>query len=253
MCGIPRSGTSLLAAALYQPPRVITVMEPWDGLRLAPAALYASIREEIDGSGSLSRGRLDVDRLVAKGEVMWGRDGEFPHDTKVDDEYLLGIKWPVFWRYLPLLPSTKFLVCVRDPVSVIRSFKQQPGSLKRGLEYDVEFNRTMNGELMRATHDETLRRVLLYEYVASRILRHADRPNVLVVRYERWASDMGGLLGEIGAFLEADVGHPLVRIQERERRARLPARDIELIAEHCPSARILGYAVPDPRDLVRET
>ena len=79
ICGAPRSGTSLLAAVLYQPPRVVTVMEPWDGMRLPPADLFASVREEIVQTGWLQKGRLDVEALRSRGEVRWGRDGEFPH------------------------------------------------------------------------------------------------------------------------------------------------------------------------------
>lgn len=252
MCGIPRSGTSLLAAALYQPPRVVTVMEPWDGLRLPPASLFDSIRQEIRDSGSLGRGRLDVNRLIASGRVVWGRDGEFPHDLTVDVDHLLGVKWPTFWRYLHLLPSTKFLVCVRDPVSVVRSFEQQPGSLSRGLEYDVTFNRKMNQELKQATADEALRRVLLYEYVASRIVRHVDQSNVFLVRYERWFSDAPALLHEISEFLGEDVTHTKVVVDERERRVASSDRDVELIATHCPSAQALGYTVPEPRALMQE-
>jgi hypothetical protein len=60
VCGAPRTGTTLLAAMLYQPPAVVTAMEPWDGLRLAPAELFASIRREIDDTGRLSGSKLDV-------------------------------------------------------------------------------------------------------------------------------------------------------------------------------------------------
>ena len=209
MCGIPRSGTSLLAAALYQPPRVVTVMEPWDGLRLAPAPLFASIREEIR-SGSLgavaSTSRGSLPKAPSRGVATASSHTR----CSVDDDYLLGIKWPAFWRYLDLMPATKFLVCVRNPASVIRSFKQQPGSLRGGFEYDVSFNRTMNRRLALATDDEALRRVLLYEYVARRIVPHINRPNVFIVRYERWASDAAGLLKDIGAFLGEDVSRSSV-------------------------------------------
>ena len=33
ICGCPRTGTTLLAAVLFQPPRMVTCMEPWDGMR----------------------------------------------------------------------------------------------------------------------------------------------------------------------------------------------------------------------------
>jgi hypothetical protein len=47
VCGSSRSGTTLLSAMLFQPPRAVCVMEPWDALRLAPAELFASFRAEL--------------------------------------------------------------------------------------------------------------------------------------------------------------------------------------------------------------
>src|SRR5919109_1001972 len=52
ICGSPRTGTSLAAAALHQPPASLTVMEPWDGMRLPIAPLFASLRDEIDRTGA---------------------------------------------------------------------------------------------------------------------------------------------------------------------------------------------------------
>jgi len=241
ICGIPRSGTSFLAGALYQPPASVTVMEPWDGLRLPPADLMRSLREEIE-DGTLRRGRLDVATLQRTGEVRWGRDGEFPHPVDVRRGFALGVKWPVFWRYLDVLPATRFLLCVRDPIAVIRSFERTGGRLAQGLEYDVAFNRELNTELLRASEDPSTRRALLYEHIAARLIPHLNDPNVLVVRYERWFADSAALMDEIAKFLGIDLGPGPAAIRSSASRGADPGI-AEQVRKHCPSASGLGYHV----------
>lgn len=240
ICGSSRSGTSLLSAALYQPRACVTVMEPWDAMRLPPAELFDSLRTEIEG-GVLARGRLDVDTL-ADGIVRWGRDGEFPHQVEVETGYLLGVKLPTFWRYLEYLPSTKFLICVRHPTEVITSFSKTPGRLSEGLDYDVAFNRSMNEELAAATNDVAVRRALMYEYVNSRIARFLHAPNALFVRYERWFSDRDGLMREIAEFLGAELGPGLPVIRPPVPITPDPEL-IRAIETYCPSAVTLGYDI----------
>ena len=243
ICGSPRSGTSLAAAALYQPPRAIVAMEPWDGMRLPPAELFASLREEIARTGSLRRQRLDVRALREDGAVRWVREGEGTEPVEVEDPYLLGVKWPAFWRYLELLPETRFLVCLRDPVEVVTSFRRSGGYLGRGLNRDVAFNRRMNDELRRETRRFAERRALLYEYVNARIASHLSRPNVLPVRYERWFTDREGLMREVSAFLGVELGPGDVRIRAPEP-PDASDEDLELIRRHCRSAEALGYHIP---------
>lgn len=244
ICGASRTGTSLLCAILFQPPGVVTVMEPWDGMRLPPAELFRSLREEIDKTGRLSRGRLNVEALLAGGHVQWGRDGAYPSEVAVNPNYLMGIKWPAFWRYLDLLPNTKFIVCVRHPVEVINSFRKTGGRLAEGLDYDIPFNQRMNQELRRAEQDPTLRRILLYEYVNSRLLPHLTKPNVFVVQYERWFKAPSALLEELGGFLGVDVGSPRTRIRQPSSSSTASDDQIALIRRRCPSAVALGYELP---------
>jgi hypothetical protein len=215
-------------------------MEPWDGFRLPPADLFASLREEIKQTGGMARGRLDGDALAAEGAVRWGRDGEFPHKVDVDPGYLLGVKWPAFWRYLPLLPDTKFLVCVRDPVEVITSFKRTGGRLASGLEYDVLFHRAMNAELERATGDVAVRRVLLFDRIAAALIPHLNRPNVFTVRYERWFQDPEGLINEVGNFLGVRLSGLNVALMPAEVSEGDPGVG-ELVGRHSRAASSLGY------------
>jgi hypothetical protein len=215
-------------------------MEPWDGMRLPPAELFASLRLEIETAGILARGRLDLNALE-HGAVRWGRDGEFARPISVDPGFLLGIKWPAFWRYLDLLPDTKFLVCLRDPIEVINSYRSSRQTAV-GLDYDLPFNRKMNDQLLTAAAEPTLRRILMFDYIHDRIIPHLDRPNVLGVRYERWFADPDALLADIGAFLEVQLSGPLVAIRPPNPPLLSP-HEWTVIAKHCRTAARLGYAI----------
>lgn len=239
IAGCPRTGTSLLAAQLFQPPHVVTVMEPWDGLRIEPADLFTSLRSEIN-SGSLQRGRLDIDALD-RGEVVWRGESESAHEIDAAPGFELGVKWPTFWQYLDVLPKARFLITVRHPTEVISSFARVGGRLASGLEYDVAFNRTINGDLASATRDPEVRTVMMYEYVNSRIIPHLHRPEVMVVRYERWHQDPRALLSEISSFLGVELSNN-VSVTPPTAPEHSP-RLSELIRRHAPSAISLGYGV----------
>lgn len=238
ICGLPRSGTALLAAQLFQPPRIVTVMEPWDGLRMPPHDLFVSLREEI-ASGVLARGRLDVAALRDTGRVVWTRDGQKPVPVSAAEDAVLAVKWPGFWRYLPLLPNARFVVTVRHPVEVIASFDRVGGRLGDGLEYDVPLHADMNRELG-VIRDPVARQTALFDHIARRILPHLDRPDVFVVRYERWFQDPSDLLAELATFLEVDALEPAPAVITQP--PTPPRRDQwREIAERCRSAEALGY------------
>ncbi len=242
ICGVPRSGTTLLAAALFQPPQVVSVMEPWDGMRLAPAELFRSLRKEIEATSALSRGKLDVHALHSERTVRWTKEGsQVVPLPKLSVDYVLAIKWPAFWQYLPLLPNTRFLVCVRNPLEVIESFKNQSGRLSEGLNYDIAFNQEMNRTLLAATNDPAERRILLYEYISERILPFSEAPNVLVVHYERWAKDLDGLLEDISNFLECDLTSVPVQIHQPASVNPLTAEGPNYVGRIAPLARKFGY------------
>lgn len=240
VCGSPRTGTALVTAELFQPPDIVTVMEPWDGLRLPPADLFGSLREEIQATGRLSRGRLDLKSLLQAGEVRWCRDGERPHPVKVSPNHHLGVKWPTFWQYLDLLPDTRFVVCLRDPREVVASYRRSGGWVARGLDYPVAFNRRMNEYLASASDDDALRRVLLFDYIHQRILPHLDRPNVLPLRYERWFTQPKQVMRELGEFLGLGLDRLPVSIRP-PRPPDLSPRELDLLRRHCSTAGPLGY------------
>ncbi len=243
ICGCPRTGTALLTAMLFQPPRVVTVMEPWDGMRLPPAELFASLRAEV-ATGRLRRGRLDLSALEHEGTVRWCRDGEIPHRVDAGPDHLLGVKWPAFWRYLDLLPATRFLVCLREPAATVQSFAREGGRLAQGLDYDTPFNRTMNETLIAATPSPAERRVLLYDYINERLVPHLTKPNVLAVRFERWFTEPTALVAEIGRFLGVELRPDVARIDAGRPHRRGDDEALALVRRYCRSAQALGYAAP---------
>jgi hypothetical protein len=226
---------------LFQPPAVITVMEPWDGMRLPPAELIASPRAEIETTGMLRRGKLDVETLLKEGIVQWGQEGEVTARVEVTPDYLLGVKWPAYWRYLELLPETKFLVCVRHPLEVIGSYKKAGGRVAQGLQYETAFNRKLNEELEAATHNVALRRILLHDYINSRLLTYLSRPNVFVVRYERWFTEPEALLADLSAFLGTQLTQGAAALRPPRGKLELTEEETILIKQHCRTAEPLGY------------
>lgn len=230
---------------LFRPPKMVTVMEPWDGMRLLPAELFRSLRGGIAASGQLSKGRLDLDALDEDGAIRWCAEGDATRALRTLDGYLLGVKWPAYWRYLELLPTTKFLVCLRDPVEVITSFRLAGGRVGRGLQYDTKFNRALNSTLTAATSDTVLRRILLFDYIHERILPHLSRPNVHVVRYERWFDDRRALLDDVGAFLGVELADGPVRLRPSQSRDAVDPAELHMIRAHCSTAEALGYTLAE--------
>lgn len=241
LCGASRTGTTLLAAMLFQPPHIVTVMEPWDGMRVPPGDLFASIRRHIARAGELRHGKLDVEAL-SSGAVRWTAEGDNAVPLEVEEDFSLGVKWPIYWRFLPYLPDTKFLVTLRHPYEVVASCQRMSGQLRLGLNYDMPFNDAMNRALKQSTRDIAVRRIKLYDYVYERVLPFLERDNVLPVRYERWFTEPERLRQEIGAFLGVPVGPGLPKIRE-PRSDVLSLEDRKLVQMHCTTAAALGYTL----------
>jgi len=134
-------------------------------------------------------------------------------------------------------------VCVRAPDEVVRSSKEKRGRLIMGYDYRVAFNREMNDELRRAARTTAERRVLMYEYINSRLLGHLDRPNVYVLRYERWFQDRERVIRELSSFLDIPLGPGHARIRASDSRTSLSRAEVRMLRQHSSAARALGYPV----------
>jgi len=245
VCGSPRSGTSLLCGMLWQPPRMVAVTEPWDAMRLAPADLFRSLRREITTTRALTRGTLDVGALLAKGVVNRVEESRSSTPVVVVDDFTLFVKWPSFHRYAPLLPQTKFLVCVRHPFEVISSFKKQGGSLKKGLDYPTAFHASMNARLKGETWRHSLRRVRLFDVVHEEILAISALPNVHIVRYERWFSEADAARDELSRFLGIPIAKGPASLRPPKPELLLSDDERDLIRRACTTAARLGYSLTD--------
>jgi hypothetical protein len=239
ICGAPRTGTSLASAVLHAPPRSVVVMEPWDGLRMPPVQLFSSLREELRKTGGLSRGKLDLAAQAVDGEVRWIREGTSRTPVVADDDAVLSVKWPTFWQYLPMLPTTRFIVCLREPAEVVASFEQAGGRLRMGLDYDVAFNRAMNDHVMRYSDDHAIRRLEMFDYIHERIAPFLARGNVYVLRYERWFLDPDVVLDELSAFIGEDVTRTPVKLRRGNVR---DAEESARVRAMSRSAASIGYA-----------
>lgn len=239
ICGSPRTGTTLAAAQLFQPPTVTTVMEPWDGLRFPPHALFASLREEL-AQGVLRRGRLDVAALRTDGRVAWTHEGTPFELDPTSSELLVGIKWPAWWQYLDALPDTKFIVCLRHPFEVLDSYRRTGGRLREGSDHPVAMNRAVNARVRASGRSLAVRRATLYETINRYVLGYLDRPNVYPLRYERWRSESDALREEMSDFLNTDLGPWPAKFRPSEPVA-VGRRTKEIVRRHVPVARQLGY------------
>lgn len=241
LCGCPRSGTSLLSASLFQAPRMVTVMEPWEGLRLPPSDLFAWFRAEAL-RGRVPRTRLDMGALQGSGRVAWNqRPEDFPVQG-ADRSTLYGVKWPCFWQLLGASAHVKFLVCVRDPASVVASMGRQSGRLPLGLDYDVPFNRELNARLQGVGGGAQKCCIAHFDAVYEHALQFVGSRNVMWVRYERWFQDPSAQLSEISEFLGADLTLSPVRIEgAAEPMLTAGGSDAAAIRAMSATAARLGY------------
>lgn len=240
ICGCPRTGTSLLAGLLFHPPAIVSVVEPWEGLRQPPSGAFRAIRADIEASGRLDHGTMDLPLLVESGRVRRVEEGTGGIAVDVQPDFTLAIKWPTWFQLLPLLERSRFIVCTRDPYDTIASFVAIGGSLRRGLDYDVAFNREVNAQLA-SIRDLAERRVAMYDMINEVVLQHLGRSNVLEVRYERWFSEPTAQWSEIGRFLDMDLPPLGLELRQESKRELLTDADRAAIARSTTAAR-LGYS-----------
>ncbi|MEZ4322080.1 MAG: hypothetical protein R3F61_31700 [Myxococcota bacterium] len=115
--------------------------------------------------------------------------------------------------------------------------------VQEGFDYDTAFNREQNHIVGERAATSALRRIELFDYVHERLLPHLDRPNVFVLRYERWFDDRDRLLAELGGFLGTDLSDCPVRVEKRDGRRVMDNDDREFVLRHSRMAHLLGYSL----------
>jgi hypothetical protein len=241
--GSPRTGTSLLAAALFQPPHVVTVVEPWLGMAVPPAEMFRSIRERVE-RGVLDLGTLDFAEL-RRGAVTRCPEGTSSTSVELAPTGLIGVKWPSFYQYLDALPATRFLICLRHPYEVLASMAKNTGALREGQDYDLPFNRAANALVRSRAQGDFARRVEMFDMIHERLGAHFDRPNVCVVRYEQWWEDRRGLFERVGRFLGVSLREDVVRVSERRDDSGLSKEERAYVRARSRTAHRLGYELEE--------
>lgn len=261
--GISRSGTSYLcsiidahsnAVGLNETPELVTALKG----PLTPWSLPAYLRHV----------RSDIlDSKPVRNKV---KDGRVISDTAEEDcfgtyqpsiethEFVVAAKNTFAFlsslaRVRQVMPRARFVICVRNPVDTIASWKASFAHLRQadltirpvGGPDDPNLSPRWRGALeeIEATQNLAVRRAKLWRYLAERILE--DRVNGhILARYEDLVADPVAVVAKLLEGLPAgtlQVGWQAPR--PRDRRSVLDDEDLEAIATICaPMAAQLGVA-----------
>jgi hypothetical protein len=238
--GIPRSGTSLLCnllhrldncVALNEPPEVAAMMlesPPW-GL----ARFFRDIRRDVlDGKplrNKLASGKVTQDTAVA-GQI------ETYHPCVAASDFVLGIKTTLpFLSRLPqirrVMPNARFVVCVRDPLETLASWKTSFAHLRdadiRGIQIGNPDDPELTGHqrhrlaAIAAIPETPARRAAWWAYWADLI--HDSLEHLILVRYDDLAMNPRQTLDK---FLSGwPAGNPLEPIEPSTPRAQIENLD----------------------------
>lgn len=259
--GISRSGTSYLcslvdahsnAVGLNETPELVTALRG----TLTPWPLPQYLR------------RVHGDILDGKPVHNKVRDGRVISDTAEEDRfdtYLPSIETQGFViaakntfaflssleRLRQVLPRARYVICVRNPVDTIASWKASFQHLRQadlsirpvGGPDDPNVSPCRREALceIEATQNLAMRRAKLWRYLAERILEDRSHGHILV-RYEDLVGDPRAVLARVLDGLPAGTlqeGWQMPRL--RNRRSVLDAEDLDAIGEICaPVAAELG-------------
>jgi hypothetical protein len=220
--GPPRSGTSYLCTVLNGISNCVVLNEPAEAYQ-APFKVrraFNTIRNDI------------IEGRPIKNKM---KDGKFIEDTVDDDAYEeyvphieneqfhLAMKSPIFFlmmlpRLINLMPNKVRLVCVRNPIDTIASWKKSFGHLD----------------------GPTAEQADTWVRQTSKIIEHRDDVHLLI--YEEWIKDPRQHLSSIpDLFTEAQLTSLPVSEPRQGKRELLTPDDIALVKEVCgPNATTLG-------------
>lgn len=254
LTGLPRSGTTYLAAVLYNPPGVVTLSEA--GGRWKDLYRTHGKSDKIFDIFHEFRARILMGEEVSTIEGTPGFEGRGRVDTwnqkkvqkkiTVHSEFFLGLKNPeVFLGFLEVFLNAglKCIVTVRHPAFVINSWvKRLKDRLDKSSAIEGKF---ANGDSVifcsKLDRPED-RRIDLYNYMSDLIVRQMGSKNILIIRHEDWYIDRSQLdrvsdflgIPNIGYLRPAPISpDPLVITDEEH----------EKILRGCTIAAKFGYQI----------
>lgn len=245
MTGMPRSGTTYLAALLHKPPGIVTISDPmgaWKELQdkgFTRERFLAVVREfrrklragepvpTLEGTeGFAGRGRVDT----------WNNRKNLAV-VRAGGDTVLGMKNPeVFLEWLPelLAMGWRTIVTVRDPLGTIQSWKRKGEErVAKGRPLAGHFANGDSPAWRASSADPVLRRIELHEHWAALIRTHAADPHVLVVRYEDWFTRGAEQLEAIRRFLGLPFPLALDPAPIAPDPIDLPADEVAAIRSRC--------------------
>lgn len=254
LTGLPRSGTTYLAAVLHDPPSTIALSEArgawkqaWrDG---ADTKVIAALMREFHN-------RIREGEAVATFEGTPGYAGDARVDTwnqpKIEQVinatpgFRLGLKNPeVFLDWLPRLRALGIpvVITVRHPVAIVNSWlEKRAARITKGKDPAGHFGNGDATIFTASASDPIDRCIELHEHLAAKIVKLLDDPGVLIIRYEDWFSD-NNLLTRIVDFLGLHSSKGLSPRPIRPEPPNLLDDDaIERLRTGCLTAEPLGYS-----------
>jgi hypothetical protein len=252
--GIPRSGTSLISSLLAKQPQNVVINEPpgfpkplkrrsfpW-GIH----GLFMDLRRDIVSQTPVLNkhkgGELiedTVDDNSRRPQVFPGIGPDFNLIVKNTLAGLIGLE-----RIKQTFPSLQLLICFRDPIDTLASWKTSFDHLKDARPTNIGvissqmewLNQTEYEQLMAVENEsnDAIRRALLWCFLADKIIRLAE--GALLVNYRNLTNHTATQFQIINQHIDISTGNLDVNLESRSKRDLLSAEEVKVIQTICGPA-----------------
>jgi hypothetical protein len=250
LTGMPRSGTTYLAAVLFDPPGVVTMSESggeWKqfyrehGPSERVFNLFDEHRRRIE-RGEPVMTFAGTEGFRGAGRIDTWNQKKTAQKVEVTEGFHLGLKNPeVFLDLLRVFVNAgvKCIVTVRHPVRVINSWVKRVRRLtESGQPIDGTFANGRSVTFESHAHDAVARRIELFNHFARQSLEYRHTPNILLIRHEDWCLDqLSKVCDFLGIADPARLRPPVIPPDSVE----LPADECARICRECAIAGEFGY------------
>lgn len=172
ICGMPRSGMSVLAALLNQNPRIVAKID-------GPAEAALSNAWERAGVGGIEENLMDPTQQKA----LWRGVLDAVYHDRPFDSVVLDVN-PNWLKHMDELvaiyPLARFIICVRNPAAIVNSLALSSGHSQDNDEALAQFGASL-------LEDEGVVGQQIANLRAALSGRHAER--ILVLDYDRLTDD----------------------------------------------------------------